>query len=611
MSKELVFNVGNIFNSTSPEGALYQYEVEKYFIAPYQRGYKWAAIGPNDAVCLLMKDLFDASQNGAGEYYLQFITTKKSSINDHNVLEVIDGQQRLTTLTVLLSVLSQMLSIADTPSNNLLSYEVRPKVTDFFREYIYGDISELLSRSWQDFIKFRIDMDEQDIFYLFSAANKIKEMVAANYEDNLEGIAEFRMYVLEKVMIILNNIDRNVSCEELFGNLNDNKVELSSAELIKGLLLTNSAREKASQGKTRVHYKELLEIRAVMGRQWDDINIWVNKKEIKNFFFNNQAESLDELLQLLAINDGYKENSLADAQTEIFNYIQGNVRKDKKSTAEYFEELKNLRYIFNEWFLDNEIYNSLGYLFFSKGSKKNIRDYLHLLQSGKAEIKAILKAQVAATLPDDIESLEYGQDNNQIYNLLLALSVFADKNRFNFTEFNSRTGWSLEHIFPRNPEALPDTLGSKDLELIRALAGDRLDNFDTASEWFLELDEDLDLEHTYTSLQTKINAGQGHLSQSEKLMLYSILKSDKLNSIGNMALLQGSDNSSNSNNMFDNKRYNIARRVSIGSFVPKHTYDVFSKLISQSMTPDLKVWTENDIDTHAAWINQRIIALKN
>ena len=69
-----------------------------------------------------------------------------------------------------------------------------------------------------------------------------------------------------------------------------------------------------------------------------------------------------------------------------------------------------------------------------------------------------------------------------------------------------------------------------------------------------------------------------------------------------MALLTRADNSSNGNSMFDAKRKNIVKRISDGCFVPKHTYDVFSKLLSAKMNSDLTVWSEQDMIAHEEWI---------
>ena len=100
------------------------------------------------------------------------------------------------------------------------------------------------------------------------------------------------------------------------------------------------------------------------------------------------------------------------------------------------------------------------------------------------------------------------------------------------------------------------------------------------------------------------------MSKDEKENLYRVLNRELLNSIGNMALLSGSDNSSNSNGLFDAKRLNIVKLISKGSFVPKHTYDVFSKLLSDKMEPDLSVWSKKDIEAHEEWIKARVESIK-
>lgn len=582
MSKELIFNIGNIFNATTTEGALQQYGATHYYIAPYQRGYKWASNHPNDAVCLLMKDLFDAAENPTGEYYLQFITTKLSKIKDINVLEVIDGQQRLTTLTILLSVLANKQGTdKQAISNNSLSYEVRPKVTEFFSNHIYQNIDSILSKNWNDFINEFPKNNEQDVFYLFNAANKISDLIDENFIE-IEAITNFEKYVLENVKIILNNIERNVSCEEIFSNLNDNKVELTSSELIKGLILTNTARERNYTDR-RITYKEIIEIRAVMGRQWDELSHWANREDIKSFFFYNSNNVLDELLMLLALKDGFTPTADRSDKNEVFNHIQTQIKKGQKTTTHYFDELKKLKLILNEWFSEDEIYNTLGYLFFTKGNKTTIKDFLSLLEKSKTEIKEKLKADKIKLLNTKIEDLEYGVTNNDIHNLLLALSVFGDGSRFNFTVFNRQENWSLEHIFPRNPDELPNELGVKDVEFIKSLGADKLEDYETIKDRLKDFEETMNTREVYIELKDKLKKQTCILSDDEKKVLYRLIKIEKLNSIGNMSLLTKSDNSSNKNGMFDKKRYNVAKRVSNGSFVPKHTYDVFSKLISEKM----------------------------
>ena len=603
----MIFTIRNIFNAANAEGVLAQNGAKQYYIAPYQRGYKWGATNDNDPVCLLMKDILDASENPSSEYYLQFITTKISEVNNQKVLEVIDGQQRLTTLTILLSVLAykkQDNSLA--ASNNLLSYEVRPKVTEFFKLHIYQDIEVILKTPWTDYIKQFPDSNEQDIFYLFNAANKINEILSTKNQE----LGTLQKYVLDNVKIILNNIERNVNCEEMFSNLNDNKVDLTSSELIKGLILTKSARERNAPDRLTT-YKEILEIRAVMGRQWDDLSHWANRIDIKSFFFNNTFNVLDELLLLLAFSNGFKTTKESTDKNEVFNYFQSQIKKGVSTTNQYFIDLKKLKQVLNDWFNDTEIHNLLGYLLFARTSKFSIKNILGLMLLTKPAIRENLKLEVLKILPDDVGDLEYGKENNHIHNVLLALSVFNEDNKFNFSAYsNSDISWSLEHIFPQTPETLADKLFEKDISLLKSLTKGRLNDFEKVATNFSDFDDLMNVESVYNSLSKKLDQKECEITFDEKRILYRLIKIEKLNSIGNMALLTKSDNSSNKNGMFDKKRQNIARRVSLGSFVPKHTYDVFSKLVSENMTPELNAWTEKDIEKHGEWIIKKIAEIK-
>ena len=77
--------------------------VERYKISSYQRGYRWKA---EEQVRALLDDLKDFFQQPKGEIYcLQPIVVAKGQDEKGEFWEVIDGQQRLTTLFLLLHVL--------------------------------------------------------------------------------------------------------------------------------------------------------------------------------------------------------------------------------------------------------------------------------------------------------------------------------------------------------------------------------------------------------------------------------------------------------------------------------------------------------------------------
>jgi hypothetical protein len=600
----MIFTISQVFN-TGPEDILGITGAKRYYIAPYQRGYKWAAESVNDPVCILYADLAKAYENNLSEYYLQFITTKVSTINGDRVLEVIDGQQRLTTLTLLLGLINFRLRRSiPSISDGLLSYEVREKVTVFFNEHVYHNISSVLGISWSDFVAQYPSFDEQDIYFLFSALNRFDELLPKTREE----LIGFEGFVKNRVMIIQNNIEKNIDCEELFNNLNDNKVELVSSELIKGLLLTKSPRENNTRKSS---YKEILELRAVLGRQWDEITHWTNQPEIKSFFFPESESGLDELLSLLARTIGYDQQGLAKTN-QVFNYFHSLIQDGTMRATELFSRLKSLKERLNDWYSIPWLHNLLGYLLHARKANLSLVDMIPLLNLRKSEVQANLSIRVADLLPEDVSVLEYGVDNRSIFDIMLALSVFNSEVSFNFTDFaKGKAIWSLEHIFPQNPAELSNLLLEKDIAIIKSLAGQKLADFENIKGMIPETMDLTNAESTYESLRTKLAMETCELHLHEKEMVCELIRSEQLNSIGNLALLTRSDNSSNGNGMFDRKRLNIVKLVSRGSFVPKHTYDVFAKLLTEKMTPDLSIWNENDINAHQKWIQDRIAEMRS
>lgn len=596
----LVYPIKDIFSLDSREGALGQKDATKYYIAPYQRGYKWGSDNPNAAVWLLMSDINDAFNGNEEEYFLQYITVKESTPNGSKVLEVIDGQQRLTTLTLIYSVLAHKLNDKNKAiANDKLSYKVRDNVSSFFKAYIYNGVEGLIDVSWEDFITEKPEYNSQDIYYMFHAVQCIDKQLP----DDTIG---FYNYVSNNVKLIFNDIGKgNLSSEKVFSNLNTNKVELTSVELVKGLFLTRAAREKGNS-KQQPHFKEVLELRATMGRQWDEMTHWTEQSEIKSFYFSDYSNPMEGIVHLLAFKHNYSQLKGKESKYGLFNFFQSLIARDGMEANVLFSDLRQLYFQLKDWYQKVEIHNLLGYLFFHKDSSFKLEDLLVLLPLNKKALNVKLVSQILEQIDFDAENMVYGETNTEIHKLLLFINVFGSDIPFNFKEFADQK-WTLEHIFPQNPVVLPNKLGPKDIALINKLL---------VEKWGEKLVERLSdslgeqANEMVASLEEKLKKETCELTKDEKQHLYSVLNKQKLNSIGNMALLSGKDNSSNSNGLFDAKRQNIVRLISKGSFVPKHTYDVFSKLLSASMEPDLTIWSEQDIISHENWITSRIESIK-
>ncbi len=574
--RELVFNIENIFNTSTEGGALQQYGSNKFYIPAYQRGYKWGS-DANGAVSVLLSDLkeaFEAKENGLrNEYYLQYVTVKKK---EPDLLEVIDGQQRLTTLSIILSAFSVLLESENLAKDKLV-YAIR---SNFFDSHIYSaeDLKLLISQDWEGLIGSDSSLDRQDIYYLFTAAQKVFNFL--NKEVEKEKYSLLYSFLLQDVMLIVNSVESHVSSETVFRNLNSNQVPLTEAELVKGYLITKIGRNGNSKSKT--HFREILELRANLGRKWDEMSAWCNRVDIKSFYFS-KGEGMEGLLTLTAMMLSEGKNALKKGKKEDFHLFNFYHRLEDTEMAymllkENFEKLL-------DWYGRTDIYNLVGYCRFVKGNTNNNLNFLKELLEEK-DLKGLFKlleATKTSLLPDgDVRTLKYGGDEDQlIHAVLLELNVFPKgiNYRFDFYRFDQEN-WTLEHIFPQSPEGKKYILTAEQRELVLNMLGP-----DVASE-------------------VKEVLIKESRTEEEKKLYYDALKGiGMLDSIGNMCLLTGPDNSSNGNLFFKEKRNNVLRLIQKGSFLPKHTFDVFSKMIDSLENSDLGMWTRDDIKGHQNFIS--------
>lgn len=589
--KELVFNIADIFNSKTTGGCLSQYGATSFHIPAYQRGYKWAT-GPNGAVTVLLNDLWHAFEKQEDEYYLQYITVKPLQLADgYHHLEVIDGQQRITTLSILLSVLNLLQADTGDSDNiacNKLDYAIR---VNFFDEFIYAQekLSEVVDTNWDEFIaEDRERLDRQDIYYLYGAVKECDKFFA----DKTKLLHDFKAYLFKHVKLIVNSVEQHIVSETVFKNLNSNKVPLSEVELIKALFITRVGRDKVKSSDS--HFREVMEVRLGLSRTWEDIQQWAQSSAIASFYFDDKHEPLHELLKLTALVMGAKLTELSSTQLgshPLFNFFS-----KQHSIQDGFKFLISTQERLKDWFDTDEIYHLIGFCRFTKNSEFKRLNFLKeclalptkvaltsYLRSKKSELLFGKNAELdnRAAL---IKNLKYGDDDKQIHAVLLALSVFPKNltRRFDFDSFK-RQDWSLEHIFPQTPEGKGHNLTDDEKDNIRNILNQ-------------------ENEEVEALLQQA-----SRTTDEQKVYVDAIRTTGTLDSIGNMCLLTGGANSALGCLFFDGKRQKILELIQQGNFVPKHTFDVFAKMI-KGLDVDLKQWSKTDIDAHEQHIANTILS---
>ena len=106
--------IGQIFDGSS-----------KYVIPLYQRNFAWR----QEQIEQLLQDIYEASQKSESHYFIGSLVVLKRNNGD---FEVIDGQQRLTTL----SLITKILGINKEPR---LFYDSRPEVEEFLNAFYKAD----------------------------------------------------------------------------------------------------------------------------------------------------------------------------------------------------------------------------------------------------------------------------------------------------------------------------------------------------------------------------------------------------------------------------------------------------------------------------------------
>jgi hypothetical protein len=627
MNTELIYSIEEVFTN-----CLFSHAADKFYIAPYQRGYKWGSFKTTDPVPVLLQDIKEAygksRSNKNKEYYLQYITVKENNYQGEKVLEVIDGQQRLTTISILLSAFHS-LGLGENFSKAKLVYELR----DNFLTHLYNPDSffKIVEKDWDNEKGVVLDdsyINEQDVFYIFHAC---KYIISFLRKFNDEQLKSFYDYIIEYVKIIVNVVEQSVEGEKVFANLNSNKVYLTNAELIKGLVLTKVSREK-DEHLTKKHFREILEHRASIGRKWDEICRLTNNAAFRKFFFDDTKSGIEHLLHLVATKlDGFKYLGGQNNEYELFNHFHSMISHNSQTVHKYFSKIKEVSEVLNEWYYhDDECHNLLGFIFFIKNSpyeklEKKIELLVPLLEMNKSAVKEELKKIRNLLLDIDIDNLTKENDE-ELHRVFLALSVFDNVTesgyrqsngnqravKFNFHSFDE-DDWDIEHVFPSNPKQIPNELGQEDIENIKQL----FDFKDSEFIWekFKEPDDinEVATKQVYESVASILEKGEAcKVSDRQKLLISKAISLlDIKDSIGNLCLLPAHINRSVGNGMFNKKRQTIIEKISRGHFVPIHTYNVFSKLLSSDMQNTLKVWTRRDMDEHKKFISKKIDLIIN
>ena len=180
-------------------------EAKTYMIPVYQRNYAWE----EDEITALIKDVYDsACKNSKAPYYIGTLVTYKRGDSEY---EVIDGQQRLTTIYIILKALGVK--------------QFRNKLTYGARKVSASTIQKL-----DDYPKLGEEVDD-GIRNGYKFAEK-----AINTIVNTSERKGFEQYFLHNVHIIHYSVPKDVDLNHYFEVMNSRGEQLEKHEIVKSKL---------------------------------------------------------------------------------------------------------------------------------------------------------------------------------------------------------------------------------------------------------------------------------------------------------------------------------------------------------------------------------------
>lgn len=516
-----------------------------FFVPSYQRGYRWK----DDQVSALLSDLtkFHQGKPGANDWYCLQPFVVAQDKDQPGRYRVVDGQQRLTTLWIILKALG-----ADLPkcSTKFIDYESRGK-------------------TWARLNQQQCDEIHVDFYFIDAAFQAVK-----NWDTQQAWTEEARhnwlKTIFDKCKMIWYEVDHH---EELatFHRLNSGKIALNDAELVKALYML------ADNGISEQEKMEISKEWEFMESTLRDDRFWymLNTKEWSS------ASRIEFLLGLVADPQG----SQSSVRVKIFSTFESN--NCKESLLKNWAICRDNFWQFQSWYEDVVSYHYVGML---RMLGYDVSKIMALQKNG--EFKQILALEIIKNLELDKrfqstkEAFNYGNPDLRNFFILFNAETLNIRHRSILDQNQSKENSVRYQGYERFPFDLC-VKNQWDIEHIHSQTDKPLDKENDIREWLKAALYDLALSD---ELEKRIHAFLARFQLEDFANLYDdivnlveealILDSD---SLANLTLLDCGTNRSYKNALFPTKRRKIIENDRKGQFIPLCTRQLFLKLYTPGL----------------------------
>jgi len=579
-----------------------------FYIPAYQRGYRW-----EEHVERLLNDIFEFSASGnnnVGDYYcLQPIIIKRRKELDDNDIsyEVIDGQQRLTTIYILLKALGH------TDDWFKITYERDNQSKD--RENFLLNLKESTKTTFE----------KADFHFIQNAYRLTKNWIKNKKEKSNENPSRRMLTtLLDEVIVIWYEPDdptqeKKAFARETFRNINAGKIPLTSAELIKAMMLNEKFYKEKIQS-TRKGSTELLDDNELKNQNamiriqqdriailWDEIERTLQQKDFWGFIYHNEFEfstRIDYIFRLIYQQDTQK--AIKNEQ-DILDYFEENLRDHNSVEKIWEEKVRKLYRTFQDWFSDEQLYNYIGYTINHRLRDGILDIYNKYNTVDKPSFEKYLIEQIQNNLyitENRFFDLNYNDHKRIILKILMLFNIEIMNLKKQKFVFDVPGGWSVEHVFavrspkipPKEREAwLQQYLAVVDSAILfSAGQEERLDKLNALKSDIknFKSSEDAAFTPLFENI-IRLVEQYGFVGASDSTEVIDENNKLDIDNIANLSLIGKDDNAALSNDIFYGKRQKIIERVEGGRNIPQGTINLFMKWYSGEKT-NLDFWGPSD-----------------
>ena len=598
---------------------------KNFFIPDYQRGYRWGEI----QIRQMLEDIycFIYDKNAAGSFYcLQPVVVKKmtpdevaankleSAFDNNTWYEVIDGQQRLTTIRIILALESQIDRYNKMRFN--MYYQTRPELGKLFDKLRIDEEEERF------IVKFDNDNDQCndiDSWHIHNAANKILDWFQNGSGYFKPSIQEFKGGFYENfsntkekdksVQVIWYELCDKSDPYEMFKRLNDKSISLNNAELIRGMFLSDSAVYKGEElllsqfdedVRPIVEKRELARKQSHIIEEWDIIEkqLW----DDKFWSFIKKEKNSDEYSCRIEYIFDLISKKTSNQKDSLYTYLEFDGMLKSGAVKDLWDLWLKVETYFSlliAWYNDRYYYHKIGFLTTELGSSVLIEMLSESTNVSKKEFKKTIEGRINSAIHDKkkpgrkILDYTYKDDYNMLKRVLFLYNVETTyKQGLEFLPFERYKDyeWTLEHIHAQNSERIDHSIKDKWVEW-----------FDENKKVLERLSSRLPNDENLTLLISFFNNEYNRLiNYKDKYTFNDVTKVFDLvlkyfndlsaqegtptvmHGISNMALLSGSTNASIGNSVFEVKRQMIMDDDARGNYIPLCTRKVFLKYYNKN-----------------------------